>query len=128
MELSREKGDLRSQDIVFMEEKTIVDWEIENKSPTTESSRVKARPNREEVDLIEIEFEPVDQFNTRQNREPAEEQREPAERGIESDSDEEVEEEPTVPNKGRRYPLRERRAPPRFLDEERVLLTNEGEP
>ena len=92
-----EKKVIRSQDIVFMEEKTIVDWEIENKSPTTESSRVKARPNREEVDLIEIEGELVDRFNTRQNRDLIEEQRELAKRGIESDSDEE---EPTVPSEG----------------------------
>mgnify|MGYP000246955402 FL=1 len=123
-----EKKVIRSQDIVFMEEKTIVDWETENKSPTTESSRVDARSNREEVDSIEIECEPVDRFNTRQNRESTEEQREPAERGIESDSDEEVEEEPTLPSEGRRYPLRERRAPRRFPDEEHVLLTDEGEP
>ena len=45
---------IRSQDIVFMEDKTIVDWETENKSPTTEFTQVDARPNREEVDSIEI--------------------------------------------------------------------------
>ena len=77
MELSREKGDLRSQDIVFMEEKTIVDWEIENKSPT-KSSWVDAWTNRVEVDSIEIEIEQVGQFNTRQNREPTKEKGEPA--------------------------------------------------
>ena len=33
-----------------------------------------------------------------------------------------------VENQGRRYPLRERRAPRRFPDEEHVLLTDEGEP
>ena len=33
-----------------------------------------------------------------------------------------------MPNGGRRYPLRERRAPRRFPDEEHVLLTDEGEP
>ena len=95
---------IRSRDIVFMEEKKIVDWEIENKSPTTELSRVNARPTREEVDSIEIESEPVDRFNTRQNRDLIEEQRELAKRGIESDSDEE---EPTVPSEGWRYPLRD---------------------
>ena len=68
-----EKKVIRSRDIVFMEEKTIVDWETENKSPTTESSRVDAQPNRVEVDLIEIEFEPVDKMNTWQNQEPIEE-------------------------------------------------------
>ena len=40
-----EKKVIRSRDIVFMEEKTIVDWETENKSPTTESSQVDARLN-----------------------------------------------------------------------------------
>ena len=33
-----------------------------------------------------------------------------------------------VKSQGRRYPLRERRAPRRFLDEEHVLLTYKGEP
>ena len=111
-----------------MEEKTIINWEFDNKSSTTKSSWVDARPNREEVDSIEIKPDLVDRFKTRQNLEPTEEQSEPAEQGIESDSDEEVEEEPTMPNEGRRYPLRVRRAPQRFLDEERVLLTDEGEP
>ena len=67
-----------------MEEKKIVDQEIDNKSPTTESSRVNAQPNRQEVDLIGIESEPFDRFNTQQNREPTEEQRESAEPGTES--------------------------------------------
>ena len=44
------------------------------------------------------------------------------------DLDEEQMEEPTVSNHGRRYPLRERRAPQRFLDAEHVLLTDEGDP
>ena len=57
-----------------MEEKMIVDWEIENKSPITELSRVNARPNREEIDSIELESEPIDRFNTRKNWEPTEEQ------------------------------------------------------
>ena len=64
-----------------MEAKTIVDWEIENKSPTTESSRVDAWPNRVEVDSIKRESEPVGRFNTQQNREPIEEQGESAEQG-----------------------------------------------
>ena len=64
-----------------MRKHTIIDWEIENKSPTTESSRVDARPNRVEVDSIEIESELIDRFNTRQNQEPTEEQGEPTERG-----------------------------------------------
>ena len=61
-----------SPEIVFMEEKTIVNWEFENKYPNTESSRVDARPNQEEVDSIEIESKPVDRFNIRQNQEPTE--------------------------------------------------------
>ena len=40
-----------------MEEETIVDWESENKSPTTKLSQVSARPNQVEVDSIEIKFE-----------------------------------------------------------------------
>ena len=111
-----------------MEGKTTVNWETENKSPTAKSSQVDARPNRVEVDSTEIESEPVSRMNSRQNREPTQEEGEPVEQGTEIDSDEEVEEEPTVPNGGRRYPLRERRAPRRFPDEERVLLTDEGEP
>ena len=77
---------------------------------------------------IENECEPVNRFNTRQNREPAKEHTESTEQGTESNSDEEVKEEPTMPNGCRRYPVRERRAPQRFPDEERVLLTDEGEP
>ena len=88
MGLSQEM--IRSRDIVLMEEKTIVDWETENKSPTTESSRVDARPNRVEVDSIEIESEPVGRMNTQQNREPTEKQGELAKRATEIDSDEEV--------------------------------------
>ena len=34
----------------------------------------------------------------------------------------------TMKNQGSRYPLRERRAPHRFPDEEQVLVTDEGEP
>ena len=45
---------IRSRNIIFMEEKTIVGWETENKFPTTESSPIDAEPNREEVDSIEI--------------------------------------------------------------------------
>ena len=68
---------------------------------------------------------------------PIEDQYEPAGFGLEtestgqdpeSDSNEEPIEEPVAENQGRRYDLRERRAPRRFPDEERVLLTNVGEP
>ena len=78
-----EKKLIESHDIVVMEEKKIVDWEIENKFPTTELNRVNAQPNRVEVDWIEIESEPLGRVNTQQNREPTEEQGELAERGIE---------------------------------------------
>ena len=122
-----EKKEVKSWDIVFMEETTIVDWEIENNYPTTESSWVDAKPNWVEVGSIEIESEPIDWLNTRKNREPTEEQGEPTKQGIESNLAKEVKEELTVPNGGRRYPLRERRAAQKFPDEERVLLTNEGD-
>ena len=57
---------IRGRDIVFMEEKTIVIWETKNKSPVTESSQVDARPNREEIDSIEIESKLVGWLNTQQ--------------------------------------------------------------
>ena len=44
-----------------------------------------------------------------------------------SNPTEAVEQESTTSNQGRRYPLRERRAPRRFPDEEHVLLTDEGD-
>ena len=46
----------------------------------------------------------------------------------ESDSDEEVTEELVIENQGWRYSLRDRRVPQRFLEKERILLTDEGEP
>ena len=94
-----------------MEEKTIVDWETENKSPTIELSRVDARLNRVEVDLIVIESEPAARLNTRQNWELTEEQGELAKQGAKIDLAEEVEEEPTVPNGVEDTPL-ERGEPP----------------
>mgnify|MGYP000432718087 CR=1 FL=1 len=109
-----QKKVIRSRDIVFMEEKTIANWEVENRPPTTDSSPAYARPNQTKVYLFEIKFELVGRLNTRQNPELIEEQREHAEQGTESDSAEEVEEEPNVPNGGRRYPLRERRPPVDF--------------
>mgnify|MGYP007007567630 CR=1 FL=1 len=62
-----------------MKEKTIVEWEIESKSPITELNRVDTRLNRVEGDSIEIESEPVGRMYTRQNREPTEEEGERAE-------------------------------------------------
>ena len=50
-----DKKVIKSRDVVIMEEKTIMDWEMENRSPVTDSSRVDARPNRLEVDSIEVE-------------------------------------------------------------------------
>ena len=58
-----EKKVIWSWDIVFVEEKKIVDWEIENKSSTTESSQVNAWPNQVEVDSLEVESNPVRRFN-----------------------------------------------------------------
>ena len=63
-----EKKVIRSRDIVFMEEKTMIVWENEKKSPTTKSSRVDARFDRVDDSLIEIEPILVDRSNTWQNR------------------------------------------------------------
>ena len=65
------------------------------------------------------EAEPVDE---------AEEVETGTDQDPESDSDEEDTLEPVAESQGRRYPLRERRAPRRFPDVEHVLLTDEGEP
>ena len=46
----------------------------------------------------------------------------------ESDSDEEEILEPVAESQGWRYPLRERKAPQRFPNEEHVLLTDEEDP
>ena len=89
-----------SRYLVFMEEKAIVDWEMENRPPSTDLSRVSVRPNQTSVDSIEVESEPVGKLNTQKNREPIEEEGESAERATEIDSNEEVKEEPTVPNGG----------------------------
>ena len=62
-----EKKVIRSRDIVLMEEKTMIDWENEKRSPTTESSRVDAQLDCVDDGLIEIEPVPVNQSNTWQN-------------------------------------------------------------
>ena len=85
-----QKKVIRSRDIVFMEEKTIANWEVENRPPTTDSSPAYARPNQTKVYLFEIKFELVGRLNTRQNPELIEEQREHAEQGTESDSSDTV--------------------------------------
>ena len=48
-----------SPNIVFMEEKTIADGDVENRYQAIDSSQVDARLNKIEVDSIEIESEPV---------------------------------------------------------------------
>ena len=118
-----ERKVIQSHDIVFMEEKTIADWESEKKTTSSESTD---RDRLEETSVyldgsripIEEQYEPVrfghetESIGGGQNAKTGQDP--------ESDSDEELTE-------GQRYPLRERRAPRRFLDAEHVLLTNKGE-
>ena len=86
-----------------------------------ESDDSGRRRGREEVDLIEIESEPVDRFNTRQNKKLVEEQMEPVEQGTESTLSKKS-------KKNRPCRMEAEDIPRRFPDEERVLLTGEGEP
>ena len=122
---------IRSRDIVFMEEKTIVDWESEMKRTSSElTDRDQLEETRVYTDESRISIE--DQYEPTGFRQETEAtgRGQNAETGQdpESDSDEEPTEEPVAENQGRRYPLRERRAPRRFPDEEHVLLTDEGDP
>ena len=80
---------IRRWDIVFMEENTIADWEMENRSPVVDSSRVDDQQNRTSVNSTEVRYESVGRVDSRQNQELAEEQGESIERGFEPDSDEE---------------------------------------
>ena len=108
-----EKKVIQSRDIVFMEEKTIIDWEAEKKGSTSEST------DRDRLD--EAKIQPV------VRRIQAEEQNGPTrfkqeteltkgvpdfkiKENLQSDSDEEPTKEPVAENQGWRYPLRERRA------------------
>ena len=109
-----ERKVIQSHDIVFMEEKTIADWELEKKTSTFEST--------DGGRLDGLRIHPVG------SRMPVEDHSGPAgfkqetgstkgELGVEtgqvsqSDSDEEPTEESVVENQRRRYPLRERRPP-----------------
>ena len=56
-----------------MEEKTIADWEMENRPPIADSSRFDDQSNRIFVNLTEIEYEPVGRVDNRQSREPTKE-------------------------------------------------------
>ena len=112
-----EKKVIQSRDIVFMEEKTIADWESEMKTTSSESTdrdrleeaRVYSDGNRIPVGE---QYEP---FGFRQETE-ATGRGQNAETGQDPklDSDEEPIEESVVENQGRRYPLRERIAPPKI--------------
>ena len=117
-----DKKVFRSRDIIFMEDKTLADWESEKKIKNSEE--IRPEPTRSRLTL-EVpagygeEREPVDE---------AEEVENGTDQDPESDSDEEETLEPVAESHGRRYPLRERKAPRRFPDAEHVLLTDEGEP
>ena len=120
-----------SRDIVFMEEKTIANWESKKRTRSSESTdrdrlkETRVYPDRSLTPIGEqYEMAGFGQETGATGRgQNAETEQDP-----ESDSDEESNEEPVTENQGRRYPLRERRAPRRFPDEEHVLMTDEGEP
>ena len=122
-----EKKVIRTRDIIFMEEKIIVDWEMEKKGTTSESTD---RDRLDETRVHPIGSRMLDEeqrgrvdFGQRTESTGVEH-----DVGPESDSDEEptkeAEQKPTTSKGGRRYPLRERKVPRRFSDEECVLLTN----
>ena len=125
-----DKKIFRSRDIIFMEDKTLADWESEKKIMNSESTgkdRFYEEQSQPARDRLALEDPTEDGEQT----EPVDEELE-GDTGTgpdpEMDSDEEQTEEPAAEAQGRRYPLRERRAPRRFPDPEHVLLTNEGEP
>ena len=102
-----------------MEDKTLADWESEKKIKNSEEIRPKLTESRltlEEPIGYGEDAEPVEEAETGTDQYP------------ESDSDEEEILETVAESQRSRYPLRERRAPRRFLDVEHVLLTDEGEP
>ena len=73
-----DKKVIRSRDIVFIEEKTIADWEkektgstsmsTENRPPVIDSGRVDDRLNRIEVNPTKIGYEPLDRTNNLQSQ------------------------------------------------------------
>ena len=104
-----DKKVIRSRDIVFMDEKKIVDWEMENKPSTTNSNRVDDKPNQTPIDPIKVGYELVGRVDSRQSWGPIEEhwesvdmrfptntqgepigRRQVAKRGSESDSTKEI--------------------------------------
>ena len=117
-----DKKVFRSRDIIFMEDKTLADWESEKK--IINSDEIRTHPVESRLTLEEP-------AGYDEDTEPAKEVEE-AEIGTdhdpESDLDEEQTVDPIAEGQRRRYPLRERRAPRRFPDAEHVLLTDEGEP
>ena len=126
-----EKKVIRSHDIVFMEENIIANWESEMKTTSSELTdrdwleETRLYPDRSRI-LVEEQYEPArfgQETESTRGGQNAGTGQDP-----ESDSDEELTEEPVAENQGWRYPLRKRRAPRRFLDEEHVLITDEGEP
>ena len=103
-----EKKFFRSRDIIFMEDKTIADWESEKKIKNSEEFRPEPTESRltlEEPTSYREEAEPVEE---------AEEVETGTDQDPESDSDEEETLEPVAESQGRRYPLRERKPPPKI--------------
>ena len=106
-----DKKVFQSRDIIFMEDKTLADWESEKK--IINSDEIRTHPAQSQTTLDETACHDHD-------TEPVAEEAEGAEIGTDQDleSDSDVSE-----GQRRRYPLRERRDPRRFSDAEHVLLT-----
>ena len=145
-----DKKVVRSRDVVFLEDKTIEDWKQQKSESTNQSTSttIDLRPSEPTQSVVRrqpigtAESESVDSERpTDYESESAELLRsieeyelessnleksidiyEPKQRG---ESGETPEREPTT--SGRRYPLRERRAPTTYASQY-ILLTDEGEP
>mgnify|MGYP000356061628 CR=1 FL=1 len=108
---------IQSHDIVFMEENSIADWESEKRTTSSMSTdrdrleETRVHPYGSRISVKE-QYEP-DGFGQETE---ATERGQNAETGQDPklDSDEEPIEESVVENQGRRYPLRERIAPPKI--------------
>ena len=103
-----EKKVIRSRDIVFVEEKNISDWESENKTTSSESTdRDRLEETRVYPDgirtTVEEQYEPTE-FG-QETKSTRRDQNAETGQDLESNSDEELIEEPVVENQGQRYPL-----------------------
>ena len=95
-----------------MEDKTLADWESEKKIMNSEEIRSKPTMSR-----LTLE-EPAGYEEVAEPGEEAEEVETRTDQDPEPDSDEEEILESVAESQGRRYPLRERKAPRRFPDAE----------